>query len=109
MAMMMTPIPTASEGDRKVAREYAFNNLAGCVVQRKSRETGLLVGLYNAEQAGMDPEAGPWVTVCEEHGQLVNHSTLKLAMWHLADPKGWCEVCNGTETNNWPNNVRSML
>ena len=83
-------------------REYSFNNLAGCVVQRKSRDTGLLVGLYNAEQADLDTQGGPWVTVCEPHSQLVNHDTLKLAMWHLADPTGWCEVCNGVEPGEQP-------
>lgn len=81
-------------------RHYEFNGLAGCVVQRKSRETGLLVGLYHAGQAGMDPEAGAWVTVCEKHGQLVNHETLALARYHLVNPMGWCEVCNGTEADN---------
>lgn len=81
-------------------RQYDFNGLAGCVEQRRSRETGLLVGLYHAEQAGMDPEAGAWVTVCEVHGQLVNHETLALARSHLANPTGWCEVCNGTEPDN---------
>lgn len=54
-------------------RQYDFNGLAGCVEQRKSRETGLLVGLYHAEQAGMDPAAGAWATVCEAHGHLVSH------------------------------------
>jgi hypothetical protein len=80
-----------------MSTEYAFNGLAGCVEQRKSRQTGLMVGLYHADQAGMDPDAGKWVTVCEAHSQLVNHPTLALARFHLADPVGWCEVCNGTE------------
>ena len=78
-------------------REYSFNNLAGCVVQRKSRETGLLVGMYNTDQANLDVAAGPWVTVCETHGQIVHHTTFKLAMWHLTNPTGWCTVCNGIE------------
>lgn len=80
-----------------MAKEYDFNGLAGCVEQRKSRASGLMVGLYHAEQAGMDPEAGKWATVCEAHGQIVNHASLCLARFHLADPEGWCEVCNGTE------------
>lgn len=74
-------------------RAYEFNGITGCVVQRKSRRTGRLIGLYNADQAGMDPEAGPWVTVCEEHATCVNHPTLALARSHLADPAGWCELC----------------
>jgi hypothetical protein len=76
-----------------VAREYSFNDLAGCVVQRKSRATGHLVGLYHAEQALLDADAGPWATVCEVHGHIVNHPTLALARSHLGDPTGWCESC----------------
>lgn len=73
--------------------EYEFNGLAGCVVQRKSRRTGFMVGLYNATQAGMDPESGSWATVCEEHSTICNHETLMLARSHLGDPTMWCELC----------------
>lgn len=72
---------------------YEFNELAGCVVQRKSQRTGQLVGLYDAEQAGMDPAGGAWLTVCEPHGSLCNHRTLALARHHLADPTMWCDTC----------------
>ncbi len=51
------------------------------------------VGLYHAVQAGLDACSGPWATICEEHGQIVNHATLRLARSHLADPLGWCEHC----------------
>lgn len=79
---------------RRSAREYSHNGLAGCVTQRKARQTGTLVGVYQANQAGMesDPET-PWATVCEEHGNLVCHPTLAFAMGHAADPQGWCEDC----------------
>lgn len=74
-------------------RQYDFNGLAGCVVQRRSRITGTLAGLYRAQQAGMDPEAGRWVTVCEDHSTCVNHDTLAAARAHLPDPSTWCEAC----------------
>ena len=74
-------------------KSYDFNGLAGCVVQRRNRRTGFLVGLYHAEQAELDASAGPWATICEEHGHIVNHETLALARSHLADPGGWCEHC----------------
>jgi hypothetical protein len=77
-------------------REYAFNGLLGCVVQQRSRITGALVGLYQAEQAGMDAEAGRWSTVCEAHGSCVNHATLAAARAHLPDPTMWCEACRST-------------
>lgn len=71
---------------------YAFNNLAGCVVQRRSRRTGTLVSLYAAEQADLDPAGGPWATVCEDHGAIANHATLDLARAHLPAVE-WCEAC----------------
>ena len=74
--------------------DYEYNGLAGCVVQRRSRATGRLVGLYQSHQAGMESDpALPWSTVCEVHGILVCHSTLALARAHLSDPAGWCELC----------------
>lgn len=81
------------------AKEYGFNNLAGCVEQRRSRSTGLLVGLYHNEQAGLDDDEGraPWSTVCEEHAHIICHTTLALARQHLGDPAGWCEACGEAE------------
>lgn len=75
-------------------KEYSFNGLAGCVIQRVSRETGTLVGLYHADQSGMesDPET-PWATVCEEHSTLVCHASLAAAKSHLGFPTNWCEDC----------------
>lgn len=69
-----------------------FQGLRGCVTQRRSRATGHLYGLYNAEQARMDTAAGAWATVCEDHDTICNHDTLALARYHL--PSGdWCERC----------------
>ncbi len=83
-----------------MALTYQFNDLVGCVIQCKSRQTGLLVGIYHNEQAGMDASGGTWSTVCESHGQLVSHETLALARHHAVDPLGWCEVCKGNEANH---------
>lgn len=76
-----------------IQREYSCSGRAGCVELRRSRQSGTVIGIYVAEQAGMDPDGGPWVTICEEHGSLVNHRTLQLARDHRADPQGWCEEC----------------
>lgn len=73
---------------------YEFNNLAGCVTQQRSRETGGLCGLYHGEQSGMECDpATPWITVCEQHSTLVCHGTLRLAHAHLPSPTSWCEAC----------------
>lgn len=76
-----------------MTRLYAYDGLAGCVVQRVSRETGRRVGLYHAEQAALDADSGPWATICETHGTILNHRKLALARAHLANPEGWCEIC----------------
>ncbi len=75
-------------------KEYAFNGLAGCVEQKKARQTGTLVGVYHGEQAGMeaDPEA-PWLTVCEAHSTMVSNRTVALARASAATPAEWCEHC----------------
>jgi hypothetical protein len=66
-------------------------------VRRKSRQTGTVIVLVKAEEAGFDPAGGPWVTYCEDHGRLVNHQTRRLAERFMADPLCWCEICNGNE------------
>lgn len=75
-------------------KTYSHNDLCGCVAQTRSRITGTLVGVYHGEQSGMecDPEY-PWLTVCEDHGTLATHRTLKLAREHAPDPTMWCEEC----------------
>lgn len=78
---------------RSISTEYAFNGLAGCVTQRMAG--AVLVGLYAAEQAGLDARGGQWVTVCEAHGALCSHRLRKTAERQLPDPAGWCEACRG--------------
>lgn len=66
---------------------------AGLVERRRCRLTGFEVGLYNGLESGIDSDAdSPWVTMCEEHGNLVSHRTLRLARSHMVVPE-WCEEC----------------
>ena len=83
---------------KSLTKYYCFNGLAGCVQQRKAQETGTLVGVYNAEQSGMEEDSTcKWLTVCEEHHNNVGHLTLKLALHHAVNPKGWCGACDESE------------
>lgn len=77
---------------------YNFKGLAGCVTQRKARQTSTLVGIYKSAPAGMesDPEL-PWATVCEVHSTLVCHSSLKNAMYAASQPRDWCEFCRAKD------------
>lgn len=75
-------------------KQYCFNDLLGCVVQRHARQNGKLIGVYHGEQSGMESDPDfPWVTVCEEHSTIATHPTLSLALSHASDPQGWCEQC----------------
>ena len=73
---------------------YNFNGNEGCVTQRKARQTKTLVGVYHSYQSGFetDPET-PWATVCEAHGSIVCHSSLKAALSWAPDPQSWCQLC----------------
>ena len=77
-------------------KQYCAEGLLGCVEQRRPRAGGF-VGLYNAVQADLDPDGGPWVTVCEIHGALANHETLAVARAMLSYPANWCEECSAVK------------
>ena len=69
---------------------------AGCIALRRAQQTGRMVGVYRADEAGMESDpASPWATVCEEHNTLVCHSTRRLALSWAAEPMTWCEDCGG--------------
>lgn len=78
----------------RVRRQYGYDGLAGCVSRHRSRQTGTLIGIYNAEQAGLDSEGDAnWYTLCEDHGESIAHRTLHLAKDFSAVPAEWCEAC----------------
>lgn len=67
---------------------------AGLREARIARSTGTLVGLYRADEAGIeDDPRTPWATVCEDHSTVVCHETRTAAGAALAYPGGWCDDC----------------
>lgn len=83
---------------RALKKFYEFNDLAGCVVQKKTHVTGTLVGVYNSDQSGMESDSScTWMTVCEVHSTLVGHSSLKRALSHSSHPEGWCSFCRARD------------
>lgn len=84
------------------ARRIALRRLAaprpGDVVRdrRTNPHTGADVILCDTHADGshLDPDGGRWATVCETHGSVVNHDTLKRARGFLTVPWEWCEVCD---------------
>ena len=61
-------------------------------VTRRNRQTGTLVTVARADEIGADP-IDPWLTICEAHNEFVGHPSKRLAVWHAADPAGWCYSC----------------
>lgn len=62
---------------------------------RKNRETGTMVSVGRTlEDFGIEHEPNEgWMTLCEDHGNLVTHKTRQLAEWHAPSPSGWCDKC----------------
>jgi len=71
--------------------------IAGLIESKVRRATGTTVSVYDAEAAGLDTDAGPVATVCEDHGAIVNHLTKTLARHHAVRPDGWCYGCRGDD------------
>ena len=65
---------------------------AGLIQRRKSQAFGVVVSIYKAEEANLCTEGGRYATVCEAHGTICNHETLREARAH-APHLNWCEEC----------------
>lgn len=74
-----------------------YGQNAGWRSTQRPRSTGRPVTIYDGIEQGMDLCGGRWQTVCEEHGYLISHKTLKLARLHASAPEEWCGVCSGEE------------
>lgn len=57
----------------------------------RNRQTGRPVTVCTAEDAGADPDGGKWVSICDDHGYLINSDTLELAC--LSKPFDFCDAC----------------
>jgi hypothetical protein len=82
---------------------------AGQVARMVNRETGSLMGVYRAAEAGLDTDAGAWAAVCEDHGSIVNTSTARLAHSAARDPRSFCEGCREGMPNRIVNRIASSL
>lgn len=73
------------------------NLLAGCVKLSYARSTGLLVGVYSADQGAdfSSEDGGKWACVCESHGSILQSPTREIAMSWSSASEEWCEECRG--------------
>lgn len=73
----------------------------GYVSAARNRITGTLIVVIDDRNGAMSHDSlddfgdgrSPWWTICDDHGQLVQHQTRALAVAHAARPDGWCEEC----------------
>lgn len=85
-----------------MTRTYTRHGYAGCVERRRARQTGRLIYLVQAAQAGIeDDPATPWATICDEHSGVICHGTLAEARSMMSDPLGWCEACAAIAREDW--------
>jgi hypothetical protein len=75
-----------------MSKRKPYNDCAGYVASRRNAITGGWLVIYRAEEAGLDPSGGQWVTSCECHGTLCNHSSLPKARDSMKSPD-FCEAC----------------
>lgn len=58
---------------------------------RKIRGTGETLTVGTAVELGVDPEAGKWVTICEDHHTIANSATQSLA--YYTHGRDFCDGC----------------
>lgn len=72
---------------------YSYDGRTGCVMRHRSRATGTTIGIYKADQAGLDGSAGEWIAMCEEHGEQYAFPNLRHAQKNYAGAP-WCNQCH---------------
>lgn len=67
---------------------------AGLITTRRVRQTGNLVSLYRANDAGIeDDPTTPYALVCEDHAGVVCVETQDVGLGELPYPNDWCPTC----------------
>jgi hypothetical protein len=63
------------------------------VITRKNRITGTRITMGTQAEMGMDdPDDLPYITLCEDHGELCSHPNYRFALRHMSMPE-WCSEC----------------
>jgi hypothetical protein len=86
-------VTVKQERPQRLQPRYIRAHFAGALESRINRRTGTTVTLYRAHDAELDEDAGPYATVCEQHGAVVHHRSRSVARSWLAAPDEWCEQC----------------
>lgn len=74
-------------------QHYTYDGRPGCVMRHRSRATGTTIGIYKADQAGLDGSVGEWIAICEDHGERYAFPNLRHAQKNYAGAP-WCGQCH---------------
>lgn len=88
-------------GEPTDIKGFPASERAGCVLLRKTR-AGIVVGVYNTAEAGLDSTEGAWACVCETHGGIVNFNTKTGAKSWVSHPEDWCPDCQEIKNKERP-------
>lgn len=101
-ALLATIAKYAGENPRPRRRRLGANkqhntdNIMGCARRSVSRESGTQVSLHRTSQSPTytaEKYKKPWVTVCEDHGQVKQWTSFAEGWKMLAHPREWCGEC----------------
>ena len=93
--MTLTPEDDMSTSRHTVFRGHTrkpYNTRAGYIASRRNAVNRGWVVIYNAKEAGIDDAGGKYAVVCEEHGTILNTSSVPKARPLLKYPE-FCEDC----------------
>ena len=72
--------------------------MAAVVRERRSRQTGTVVQVWDNRDGGFDcDDPNGWFTVCVDHGGVCSHETRSLAQAFQLVPREWCPGCQAIE------------
>lgn len=89
---------------KKRAKQYNYNGIKGCVIQRQNETKGILFSVYHCKQRKVFPnvmkEMVKWATACEHHGEKVFTDNLNDARDLMRTSEKWCFGCFQAEAKN---------
>jgi hypothetical protein len=65
----------------------------GLIQRRKNRKTKTNIEVVDGKDSEYCTEGGRWITLCVDHGFIMNYDTVTAAKKSASLPEDWCEEC----------------
>jgi hypothetical protein len=78
--------------DESMSNRKPYNDCVGYIASRRNDVNRGWVVIYNAKEAGIDDAGGKYAVVCEEHGTILNTTSIPKARPLLKYPE-FCTDC----------------